>query len=42
MCLGMCEERSRALLWQICEGRREVMIVQGSVSPDQVRVLVSV
>lgn len=33
--------RTRDLLRQICEGR-EVLIVQGSVSPDHVQMLVSV
>jgi putative transposase len=38
---GEIAVRTRDLLRQICEGR-EVVIVQGSVSPDHVHMLVSV
>ena len=38
---GEIAVRTRDLLWQICEGREEV-IVQGSVSPDHVHMLLSV
>jgi putative transposase len=32
---GEIAERTRDLLWQICQGR-DVVIVQGAVSPDHV------
>lgn len=38
---GEIAERTRDLLRQICQGR-DVVIVQGSVSPDHVHMLVSV
>jgi putative transposase len=38
---GEIAERRRDLLRQICQGR-EVVIVQGAVSPDHVHMLVSV
>ncbi len=41
MLRGKIAERTRDLLRQICQGR-DVVIVQGAVSPDHVQMLVSV